>query len=164
MITNGQKHLIKCRCILPQFKKVNDPPQHHFVVFSIVECDESDVTISNVKQKFAQCNNCGAIHKVIDICKSEIIPGKESLTSIRGIEEIKPGLPKGLVTILEANHADLATWEAVEFIYENKQWGNIVVLSVDTDEGLRQGKYVRILGESFFKIDTFTSEEHVSVK
>ena len=152
----GQKHLIKCRCVLQQFKMMSEPPVHHFVVFSIIDNDD----LTNVVQpKFAQCNNCGIIHKVIDICRSEILQGRESMGSIRTIEEIKLGIPKGLSTLLESNNADLASWEAAEFIYEQKQWGNIVVLSTDASDGMRQGKYVRILGESLFKVETYVTDD-----
>ena len=66
----GQKHLIKCRCVLPQFKKLDNPPVHKFVVFSALNEE------GNVVTKYAQCNNCGVIHKVTDLCTSEIIPGR----------------------------------------------------------------------------------------
>ena len=73
---NGINHLIECQCILPQYKKRNNPPFHRFVVFSIV--DDSD----DVVEKFSQCNNCGIVHRVYDICKSEIASGHESLNSL----------------------------------------------------------------------------------
>ena len=154
----GQKHLVRCRCILPQFKHMKDPLLHQFTVFSIL--DDADA----VAVKFAQCTNCGLIHKVTDINRSEIMTGREHMSSIATIDEIKISLPEKLVALLEINDADLPTYEAVSFILENKQWGNIVVLSSDVDGGLRQGKYVRILGEQLFKIDTFTREEYVTNK
>ena len=67
----GLKHLIECHCVLPQFRKRENPPYHKFVVFSLI--DDSDTAIP----KHARCNNCGVIHNVIDICKSEILPGQE---------------------------------------------------------------------------------------
>jgi hypothetical protein len=130
-----------------------EPPVHQFIVFSVV--DESDRT----QIKFAQCNNCGVIHKVTDICKSEVILNKEDMGSILTIEDIKSSMPARLVSILELNDADLPTWEAANFIFENKKWGEFVVLSTDFDSGVRQGKYVQILGESMFKVSSFTREE-----
>ena len=62
----GFKHLVQCHCILPQYRKMKDPVFHKFVVFSTI--DKKD----NVEPKNVQCNNCGVIHKVFDICKSEI--------------------------------------------------------------------------------------------
>ena len=45
---NGIKHLIECQCILPQFKKRENPPYHKFVVFSIID------DVDEVLEKFAQ--------------------------------------------------------------------------------------------------------------
>lgn len=148
-MSHGQKHLVKCRCVLPQFKKLENPPAHKFVVFSEILDDGS------VKIKYAQCNNCGVIHRVIDVCKSEIISGKENLKSILKIEDIRSSLHANFSSILESSSADLATWEAVLFIVENKKWGEFVVLTTDVDGEEIHGKYMRILGESLCKVDTF---------
>ena len=77
------------------------------------------------------------------------------------IEDIKLGLPQNLANILETNSADLATWELANFIYENKKWGELVVLTADTDSGTRHGKYVQIIGENLFKVNVFSREEYV---
>lgn len=149
----GQRHLVKCRCVLPQYKVFPKPPVHQFVVFSVIDDGE------NVKVKFSQCNNCGVIHKVTDICTSEILSGKEEMGSIVSVEDIKSSLPNNLVDILERNNCDLPTWEQAQFILENKQWGNFVVLTVEEEAGIKQGKYVRIMSETFFKVEPFTREE-----
>lgn len=152
-MTTGQKHLVRCRCVLPQFKRSPNPPPHQFAVFSVIGDDDV------VKPKFAQCPNCGVIHHVTELGRSEIIQTREAMPSILSIDDIKPSLPENLVTILENNHADLATWELVQFIYENKLWGNFAVLTSDTEAGVKQGKYVRLLGENLFKVEIFTREE-----
>lgn len=148
----GQKHLISCRCVLPQYKTKENPPKHQFIVFSVIDDDL-------VKQKYAQCNNCGLVHKVIDICTSEILKGKESLTSIIGIDDIKPSLPANLVDILERNNADLPTWEQAQFIFEEKVWGEFVVLAQEEESGTKHGKYVRMMSETFFKVETFSRDQ-----
>lgn len=149
----GQKHLIKCRCVLPQFKGIVDPPVHQFIVFSVIKDDDE------VQVKYSQCNNCGIIHKVTDICKSEILSGKEAMKSIVKVEDIKLSLPSNLVDILERNNCDLPIWEQSQFILENKQWGNFVILAQEEEEGTKQGKYVRIMSETFFKVESFSREE-----
>jgi hypothetical protein len=154
-MTTGQKHLVSCRCVLPQFKKLIDPPAHKFIVFSIINDDDQ------VKPKFSQCTNCGIIHRVTEIGKSEIIQGREAMGSIMTIQDIKTSLPEQLITILELNNVDLPTWEAAQFILENKQWGDFVVLTSDVEDGLKQGKYVRILGEKLFKVEAYSREEIV---
>lgn len=150
----GTKHLIRCRCVLSQFKNLPNPPPHHFVVFSIVNDD------GTVVQKFAQCNNCGIVHKVTDICTSEIV-AKEAMSSIITIDDVRPSIPQNLAIVLDKNNVDVATWECVRFIIENKQWGSFVVLNSEVESGVRQGKYVQILSESMFKVDSFSREEYV---
>ena len=149
-MSSGQKHLIKCRCVLPQYKKLENPPVHHFIVFSKINTD------GTVASKYAQCNNCGVIHKIVDICRSEIQQGKEHMNSLVRIDDIKPSLPQNFSNVLETNNADLSTWEAVQHILENKLWGDIVILTKDTEGDEIHGKYIRILGETFFKIESFT--------
>jgi len=152
----GQRHLIKCRCVLQQFKGRVDPPAHHFMTFSVI--DDSD----NPVVKYAQCNNCGIIHKVVDICTSEVLQGKEAMSSIVTIEDIKQSLPSNLSSILERHNVDISTWELAQFYLENKQWGNVVVMTQEEDSGSKHGKYVRILSETFFKIENFNREEYLT--
>lgn len=154
-MASGLKHLITCRCVLPQFKRMQDPPLHQFTVFSVINDD------GLVEPKFAQCNNCGIVHKVIDICRSEVVSGREAMESIVKIDDIKLSLPPKLVMVLEANDVDLPGWEAAQFALENKQWGSFVVLRTDEESGVRAGKYVRILSESMFKVESFTRDEVV---
>jgi hypothetical protein len=149
----GQRHLVKCRCVLPQYKGIVNPPVHQFVAFSIIEDNDK------VKAKYSQCNNCGIIHKVIDICTSEILTGKEAMSSVVIIDDIKASLPQNLSDILERNNVDVSTWEQAQFIFENKQWGNFVILAQEEEAGTKQGKYVRIMSETFFKIESFSRED-----
>jgi hypothetical protein len=151
----GQRHLITCRCILQQFKRLSNPPQHQFTVFSVI--DDSDCVVPS----YAQCNNCGIVHRIIDLCKSEIVPGKESMQSIVTIGDIEASLPEKLALILRSNDADLSSWLAAQFVYENKRWGEFVVLTTDTDGDSKQGKYVRILGEQLFKVESYVRDEVV---
>src|SRR5581483_3885657 len=151
----GLKHLVTCRCTLPQFKRAASPPLHQFTVFSVVADDDT------VIPKYAQCNNCGIVHRVVEINRSEIISGKESMNSIVTIAGIKASLAPRLADILEGSDCDLPTWEMAKHIYDNKKWGEFVVLASDTDAGTRSGKYVRILGENMFDVAGFEREEEV---
>lgn len=144
----GYKHLIKCRCILSQFKQTKDPPLHKFITFSVVEDDGS------IKVRYAQCNNCGIIHRVTDLCTSEIINGLESAPLVT-VPDVEASLPDKLIMILRNAEADLPTYELAQFVYENKRWGDIVILSSEEFKGIKQGKYVRILGEQLFKVEAF---------
>lgn len=149
----GLKHLVTCRCVLTQFKRLPRPPQHQFVVFSVVE-DTGDV-----RPRFSQCNNCGIVHKVIDVCRSEVVSGREAMASLPTIDDVKLGMPPRLAEILESSSVDLASWEAAQFALENEQWGSFIVLTTDEEDGTRQGKYLRVLGANMFKIETFMREE-----
>lgn len=156
MATFGQKHLVKCRCVLPQLKNLNDPEkrQHRFLVFSEIVDDV-------VKQKYAQCNNCGLIHKVIDICSSEIMQGKEAMSTITTIDDLRLGLNANLSSILDRHQCDLPTWEQTSYIMENKLWGDIVILSNEVEGNNKIIKFIRILGETLFKVDSYTRTEVV---
>lgn len=148
-MSQGQKHLIKCRCVLPQFKTSKTPPVHKFVVFSEI------LDSGEIKIKYSQCDNCGIVHKVIDLCKSEIISNKDHTKSIIKIEDIKPSLHQNFVSVLENNFADLPTWEAVQYIIENKRWGEFVTITKEFEGEEVHGKYIRILGESLCKVESF---------
>lgn len=152
---SGQKHLVKCRCILSQFKGRPDPPFHRFIVFSKI--DEE----GHVVPKYVQCNNCGIVHKVVDVCKSEVISSKESMSSVVTVDDIRPCVHPNLAGILEKNMADLPTWEACQHAVDNQLWGETVILTTDIEQDTRTGKYVRILGETLFRVDSYTTQEVV---
>lgn len=145
----GYKHLIECHCVLPQFKNSKEQIFHKFVVFSIIEDDE-------VQQKFAQCNNCGVIHKVIDICKSEISAGKDDARFLTNFDDIKLSLPKNVVSILEKNECDIATWEQAEWIYLQERWGDSVIISKNSSiDDEVHGKKLRFISKDKLKIEAF---------
>jgi hypothetical protein len=126
---------------------------HQFTVFSVIGDDDK------VVPKYAQCNNCGIVHRVTEINKSDIMPGKESSNAIIKVSDIKVSLPARLADILEGNDADLPTWEQAKFIMDNKRWGEFVVLTTESDEGVRSGKYLRILGENMYDVSGFERNE-----
>jgi hypothetical protein len=145
----GLKHLIQCHCILPQFKNAENPIFHKFVVFSII--DDSDT----VQPKFAQCNNCGVVHKVVDICKSELTTKEES-RAIQSIEDIKFSLNSELVRVLESYNCDLATWEQAEWIYLSNRVSDYIVLTrEDSKDDEVHGKRLIFLENNKFRIEAF---------
>jgi len=152
-MTNGIKHFVQCRCILPQFKRHLHPTFHRFPVFSIIDDDD------HVEPKFVACPNCGIVHKIIDLCRSEIQPGRENNSSVVTIDDLKSALPEKLVAILESNDAHISSWEEAQFIIEAKDWGRNIVLSTENIGDSVQGKFVKILGDHLFKVDTFVRDE-----
>jgi len=147
------KHLIECRCVLPQYKKAANPPLHQFTVCSIVNDDNT------CRTKYAQCPNCMRVHKVTEISRSEIVAGREEMASLITIDDVKCSLPESLTKILEKSDADLPTWELAQFIYVNGRWGEIVVLRQEREGNVLHGKYVRILGTNTFMVENFERGE-----
>lgn len=116
----GTKHLIECHCVLPQFRNSEPTIYHKVAVFSIIENDI-------IKEKLIQCNNCDVIHRIVDICKSEILRGNDSGLSIRKIDDIEISLPTKLSQYLKLQNIDFATWEQIEFILDNKLEEDVVI-------------------------------------
>ena len=147
----GYKHLIKCNCILHQFKNHKDPPQHCFIVFSIFDDDV-------IRKSYEKCNNCGIVHHIVDVCKSNILTGKEEIKSILDIDELKTAIPARIADILEKNSVDYATWKQVQWIVDTQQWGLFVCLSKEKIEHKIVGKNLIILGRDLFKFESFENE------
>jgi len=146
---NGVKHLIECHCILPQYKNREKTVFHKFPVFSVL--DESDTVIP----KTVQCNNCGAIHKVVDICRSEIEIGKDESLSIKTAEDIRINLPDKISEVLKSYDCDLPTHEEAEFIVDYEKWGSSIILTKEDSNGEISGKKLFIYGPGLLKIEPF---------
>jgi len=135
---------------------MNPPVYHKFVVFSIVEDDV-------VKPKLSQCNNCGIVHRVIDLCKSEIVHGAEEGNSIRNIEDIKLSLSQKIVDFLSQQKSDVTIWEFVEFLLENKKEAE-VVLSKDQQGNITQIKILHVRPDGTFKVKSETRQDEMEVE
>jgi len=150
---DGVKHLIECNCILPQYRNRAEQVFHKFVVFSVID-DEG-----NVQPSFAQCNNCAAVHKVKDICKSDLVVGKEELRSMMTEKDIKLTIPSSLSNVLESYSCDLATWQFVQFAFHNQKWGYWTTLVKEQIGEATTGKILRIEGPTNFKVEPFNTED-----
>jgi hypothetical protein len=146
----GIKHLVECHCTLPQYRNRKERIFHKFVVFSIIEKEK-------VLPKYAQCNNCGIIHYIKEIGKSEFIP-KDSSTSISTIEDVKYSIPKDIREILDDHKLDLPGWEEVAFIYENKRWGSHIILSSDNTGETINTKTLKILDKDYVKVESIVNQ------
>jgi hypothetical protein len=147
----GVKHLIQCQCILPQYKNQSNPVFHSFVVFSIVDDD------GELLPKNAQCNNCGSIHKIVDVCKSEFL-GKDDSKSVMTIKDIESNLPQGVIDILKTYECELATWEHIDFCISNQLWGTKVIISREREGDKISGKLLTI-GEQRHRIEPYEFTE-----
>jgi len=148
----GIKHLIQCHCILPIMRNMPDPVFHSFVAFSVL--DEKGEVIP----KQAQCNNCGVIHSIVDLCKSEILK-EEDNASIITVKDIEMMIPSELVNLLKNYNCDLATWEFAHFIISNDKWGERIVLSRETKDEKVRGKILTIDGRNNYKIESFEATD-----
>lgn len=146
-MNSGMKHTIQCLCVLPQYRTRPNPPYHEFVVFSEFESDE-------FVQKHAECNNCGVIHKITGLCKSEIEIDRHELC-ILGIEDIDTMLPKQVSSVLKSYQCDLPSWEHALFIINEEKWGEfIVLLKSENKEGF-DGKLLRFKKSGRYIIEPF---------
>ena len=145
----GYKHLVECHCVLPQYRKMENPIFHKFVVFSVL--DEE----GNVIPKMSQCNNCGAVHKVVDICKSEIAPGKDETKSVLTKNDIARSLPQQISEMFEEYQLGVADYEFAKFIIENEKWGSLIVLSREAEGDGYAGKSLNFVGPNKYRVDPY---------
>lgn len=148
-------HLVECTCILPQYINHEKPVFHKFPVFSIID---NDVVV----EKYAQCTFCGVIHHVTDICRSEIVYGKEDSNNVLTKDDIALTLPEKLVKLLNDYDCGVHTWEHVQFILNEKRWGEHVILTRDVIDGRLSGKFLTIFGEDKYGLSTY--DEHVDIE
>ena len=151
----GVKHLIQCHCVLPQYRKRPEPLFHKFTVFSLIDDEDS------VIPKFAQCNNCQAVHKIIDLCKSEIIPCVDESSAILSINDVRASIPEKFCKVLDKHNCDLGTWEQLKFILEQKLWEEVIVLTRETLGDSTQLKILKIDSEGGYTLETHLRQEEI---
>ena len=149
----GVKHLLQCRCILPTMKKRKDPPLHKFKVFSIQDDD------GNVIEKMVTCNNCGVVHRVYEICKSEILNNVEGTKSSVTIEDMSLMFPESVLNILKSYEKELPDYEHVKFMIDENKTGDFIILSQEFTDGRRTGKVLKYKGRNKFEIEPFSMSE-----
>ena len=152
----GVRHLIECVCTLPQFRHTVTPVYHKFPVFSVIEDDGS------VRSKHVKCTNCGAVHKVDDLCRSEMILGAEDSQATITVDDVRLTLPRNVSELLIKYDVDVSIWEEVQFIYENKHWGRSVTLVTNNIDGKALGKVLKISSFDKIEILPFSREDVVS--
>ena len=134
-------------------KRQANPPLHSFVVFSVIDEDGTMVP------KKATCNNCGALHEILEACSSKIIPGAEGSTSELTVEDVIVFLPDSVANILSTYNAELPDYEYVKFMIEENLPGEWIVLTNELNEGRRSGKILKYKGNNRFEIEPFSRKE-----
>jgi hypothetical protein len=152
---NGVKHYIECHCVLPQYRSSKKPIYFGFNVFSKI--DEGN----NVVSKFSQCPNCGVIHNVIDLCKSEIISGKDESVMLRTISDIKLSVPENMVQLLDQHGCEFADYEKLEYILDHKAWNEYILLSKDYEDDNRVGKVLKFEESGKPRVEPFMTKVEI---
>jgi hypothetical protein len=148
------KHVIECHCILPQYKTNPTPVWHKFVVFSII--DDADCVVP----KHARCNNCGVVHNVIDIGKSEVLSGQE-VGAVMDKDDIAMMLPESLKNILISYNCDVATWEHVLFVLQNSKFPSNIVVSRTEESGITTGKLLTMQSHGSYQIKPYSTRTEI---
>ena len=68
-------HTVECQCVLPIYNKIEKPVYHQFVVFNKLNDD-------SMEEKYVECNNCGIIHQIVGLNKSNIISDTTNYKSL----------------------------------------------------------------------------------
>ncbi len=130
-----EKHLVECQCTLSIFKNNNKPVYHKIPVISFLGEDDK------VKEKYIICNNCGIVHRVYEVFKSEIKWGMENLKSlVNTIDDIEQNLvfleQSQLCDVLRKESLMTHDWEYVEYLIENNKNGNIILQKTESDNNI----------------------------
>ncbi len=143
----SQRHLIECHCILPIYKNKVPVVYHKFPVYSRI-----DKKTDKVIPKYVNCNNCGITHYVTEICKSEIKIGKEDMSSVRNIDDIKFSIPQKILSALELNNSTIDIYEEVEDVIDNQLYPRDIILSREILGEDYNCKILQMKNESKFKV------------
>jgi hypothetical protein len=146
----GYKHIIECHCVLPQYRNAKTGLYFKFPVFSIIDDG------NNVVPKVAQCPNCDIIHRVFDVCKSEILTGREHSREIITKEDLEFMLPEDFIRILKNYNCVTADYEQLHFILTYKKWNNHIVLSYEKNENEISGKILKFTETGMPKIEPYS--------
>ena len=142
----GFKHLIECHCVLAIYRNSEKIVYHKFPVYSKIDKD------GRLVEKIVKCNNCEAVHVVKEACRSQIKPGKDQSEVAICKEDLKYSLGSRLSEFLEKVDADIATWEHIVDIVEEKRWGEKVVIKRDIIDSVEHVKIISITGDDRFKV------------
>ena len=148
LIVPGIKHLIECHCVLAIYRKNEKIINHKFPVYSKI--DEK----GNIIEKLVKCNNCEAVHLVKEYCRSEIRAGKDQTEVTVSKEDMKYMLSERVNNFLERENVDLATWEQVLDLIEDKRWGEPVVVKRDIIGEDQHVKIITFISEDRFKVSS----------
>ena len=152
------KHLVECQCILSIFKNKTKPLYHKFQVCSFLEDD-------SIIEKYVICNNCDVVHKVSEVCKSEIMWGIDNIKSlVTTIEDIRFNFDsngfEGLSNILTQFNSDISDWELADFFLENNMSGTILLEKEEIENNIVY-KFIEFNNNNTYKIKKEINQRYV---
>lgn len=142
----GLKHLIECHCVLSLYKTGEEMINHKFPVYSKTD------NHGKIIPRFVKCNNCDTMHHVFDVCKSEIRGGKDQSELTLSLDELSLMLPERLSNALVKIKTDISNWEHIVDIFEEKRWGENVVLRRDVIDEKQHVKIIEVTSSETFKL------------
>ena len=154
----GIKHLIECHCFLSIFKNNKKIINHRFPVYSKID------EYGNLIPKIVKCNNCEALHYVENVCRSELRPGKDQTMTTLSIKDLAVNLHPNVCNYLIENHCDIATFEHVIDIIEEKRWGENVIIKRDVINEKQQVKYISFSSHNKFTVNSDIIEDIAMAK
>ena len=107
--------------------------------------------------KHAKCNNCGVVHNVVDIGKSEILPGQET-GAVMDIDDVKIMMPDSLNRMLSTYNCDIATWENVLFVLQHNKFPSSIVLDRNEENGVISGKILDMKDYTVYSIRPYSGK------
>lgn len=152
---NYIKHVIDCQCVLQIYSKVEKPIYHKFVVFSTYTDNEFDI-------KYVECNNCGIIHEVYNVGKSNIkTDGDKYKALVTSKEDLQYNLPDRFVNFLAQNKVEETyLWENINYLLENKLSGNVIYNKEKIDNNVICS-FININEDGSFKISKETFQRDI---
>ena len=144
----GIKHLIECHCTLKIYEGSDNHLYHKFPVYSKLDAS------GKIVEKMAQCNHCQTIHKVYDVCKSDILrSGKDDHKTAISKEDISLQLSDKINNVLRRYDCDISTWEQILDYCENDFWDQKIILNREVVEGKYHVKVLTLISENKIKIE-----------
>jgi hypothetical protein len=98
---------------------------------------------------------------VYDLCKSEIVTGKDELRSVSTKKEVGFSIPGDLRDLLETYGCDLPTWELIKFVLDEQRWGEKIILSHETVGDETTGKVLTVVSGDRFMLESYISRETI---
>ena len=102
------------------------------------------------------------MHKIIDICKSELVINRDDVMTQMNIEDFKFSLPTDLFELLISYQKEVADFEHAQFIIENENWKEHIILTREEIEGMVQGKLVKFLAANKFRVESYILRKTIS--